>query len=239
VSSAAKPHRRIFLKQVVSVVGVTPLALRASAATAAPESPPQFAEHSWRFFNGTEARAVEAAVARLIPADDIGPGAKEAGVAAFIDLQLASAWGIGDHFYSQGPFLAGTPQQGYQLAFTPSQMFRLGFAGLDRSARKAHGAAFADLAPAQQDALLAQAESGKLDFGTLPSATFFSALLDITMEGFFGDPIHGGNRDKVGWKLVGFPGVHASYANDIERHGVAWTRPPAAITDVDDRGGPS
>jgi len=52
------------------------------------------------------------------------------------------------------------------------------------------------------------------------------------MEGFFSDPIHGGNRDKVGWKLVGFPGVHASYANDIERHDVAWTRPPASIADA-------
>jgi gluconate 2-dehydrogenase gamma chain len=51
------------------------------------------------------------------------------------------------------------------------------------------------------------------------------------MEGFFSDPIYGGNRDKIGWKLVGFPGVHASYANDIERHGVAWTRPPASIGD--------
>jgi len=54
------------------------------------------------------------------------------------------------------------------------------------------------------------------------------------MEGFFSDPIYGGNRDKIGWKLVGFPGVHASYANDIERHGVAWTRPPASIADADE-----
>ncbi len=62
-------------------------------------------------------------------------------------------------------------------------------------------------------------------------AAFFGALLDAAMEGFFSDPIYGGNRDKIGWKLVGFPGVHASYANDIERHGVAWTRPAASIGD--------
>jgi|SRR5882672_1823489 len=236
MSSAAKPHRRIFLKQVAGVVGATPLVMMAGAAAAAPESAPQSAEHAWRFFNGAEARAVEAAVARLIPADENGPGAKEAGAAVFIDLQLASAWGNGDHFYRHGPFLPGTPQQGYQLAFTPAETFRLGLAGLDASARKAHGTAFADLTPAQQDALLAQAELGKLDLGALPSAVFFGALLDATMEGFFGDPAYGGNRDKVGWKLVGFPGVHASYANDIERHGVAWTRPPASIADADDKG---
>jgi gluconate 2-dehydrogenase gamma chain len=238
-------RRRIFLKQVATAtaVGAAPLALSvtglASAAAGAVAGVAQAqvtspVAHAWHFFDGNEGRTAEAAVARLIPADDAGPGAREAGVAVFIDLQLAGAWGAGDHLYRQAPFLAGTPQQGYQLAFTPAEMFRLGLAKLDEAARKAHGAAFADLAPEQQDALLAQAEQGKLDFGALPSAAFFGALLDATMEGFFSDPIYGGNRDKIGWKLVGFPGVHASYANDIERHGVAWMRPPASIADADE-----
>ena len=156
-------------------------------------------------------------------------------MAEFIDLQLAGAWGNGDHFYRQGPFRAGTAQQGYQLAFTPAETFRTGLAALDAAARKVHGAAFADLDAAKQDALLSDAEHGKLDFDSLPSGVFFGALLDLTMEGFFSDPIHGGNRDKIGWKLVGFPGVHASYANDIERHGVAWTRPPASIADLNSK----
>ena len=188
--------------------------------------------HAWRFFNRNEVRAVEAAVARLIPADELGPGAKEANVAVFLDMQLAGAWGSGDNLYRQGPFLAGTPQQGYQLSSTPAQMFRIGLAKLDEGARRLHsGTAFADLAPARQDALLAQTEQGQVDFGGLPSGVFFAALLDATMEGFFGDPMYGGNLDMIGWKLVGFPGVYASYANDIERHGVAWTRPPVSITD--------
>jgi gluconate 2-dehydrogenase gamma chain len=236
-TSLEPPRRRIFLKQVATVAGMVPLggtaALAAGNATASESAAPKPVEHAWRYLNGDEASTVEAAVARLIPADENGPGAKEAGVAVFIDLQLASAWGNGDHFYSHAPFIQGTPQQGYQMAFTPAQMFRAGIAGLEQAARKAYGASFADLTPAQQDALLADAEHGKLDFGALPSAVFFGALLDATMEGFFGDPIHGGNRDKVGWKLVGFPGVHASYANDIERHNAAWTRPPASIADAD------
>ena len=238
--SASTAPRRIFLKQVAVALGAAPLALGqpniAGAAAPAANTPQQNAidaAHAWRFLSGEEARALEAAVARIIPADDDGPGAKEAGVAVFIDLQLGSAWGNGDHQYRHPPFLPGTPQQGYQLAFTPAEMFRLGLAQLDESARKAHAMAFADLDAAQQDALLAKAEKGQLDFGPLPSAVFFGALLDATMEGFLSDPIHGGNRDKIGWKLVGFPGVHASYANDIERHNVPWTRPPASIADAE------
>ena len=229
-------HRRIFLKQVAAVVGGAPLAGAAAAAGPAASGGDAIDAGSlptaWLFFNPQEARTADAAAARLIPADENGPGAREAGVVVFLDRQLAGAWGHGDHFYRGGPFLAGTPQQGYQLAFTPAEMFRAGLASLDASARKLHDASFADLAAAQQDALLADAEHGKLDFGALPSAAFFAALLDATMEGFFSDPVHGGNRGKVGWKLVGFPGVHASYANDIERHGVAWSRAPASIADV-------
>jgi gluconate 2-dehydrogenase gamma chain len=232
-------NRRNFLRQIAAVAGAAPLSLGTTAATAATapadgsaQAPATLTDQAWRFFNGDEARTAEAAVARIIPTDETGPGASEAGVAAFIDLQLAGAWGEGAHLYRQSPFLAGTPQQGYQLAFTPAEMFRLGFAKLDESARNAHGAAFADLTPSQQDELLTLAEQGKLDFGVLPSAVFFGALLDAVMEGFFSDPIYGGNREKIGWKLVGFPGVHASYANDIDRHGIAWVRPPASIGDI-------
>lgn len=236
-------QRRIFLKQVAAVVGAVPLAAVAApdASTSQATSVQAGESHAgdgepfstaWLFFNAEEARTADAALARLIPADDDGPGAREAGVVVFLDRQLAGAWGHGDHFFRKGPFLSGTPQQGYQLAFTPAEMFRLGFWKLDDNARKLRGAAFADLTDAQQDELLVQAEQGKLDFGPLPSGTFFASLLDAAMEGFFSDPIYGGNREKIGWKLVGFPGVHASYANDIERHGIKWSRPPASIADV-------
>jgi gluconate 2-dehydrogenase gamma chain len=233
--------RRGFMKALAvgasaGAAGALARAEKATAPTTQPIRPPDSKAnakpHAWRFFNRDEVRVVEAAIARLIPADALGPGAKEAGVAVFLDTQLAGAWGSGDHLYRQGPFATGTPQQGYQLSSTPAQMFRLGLAKLDEAARHAHGdSAFADLTPALQDAQLADTEQGKLDFGALPSATFFDALLDATMEGFFGDPMYGGNRDMIGWKLVGFPGVYASYANDIERHGVAWTRPPVSIAD--------
>ncbi len=187
---------------------------------------------SWKFFNAEEAALMDAVVARLIPADELGPGAREAGVTTFIDAQLAGAWGNGDQFYRSGPFTPGTPQQGYQLSYTPAEMFRTGLARLRDTVRRTHGGKeFGALDNAAQDEVLTHMQGGQLDFSPLPSATFFAAMLDATIEGFFSDPIHGGNRGMVGWKLVQFPGAYASYSNDIERHGVALVRAPVSIAD--------
>jgi len=54
---------------------------------------------------------------------------------------------------------------------------------------------------------------------------FFNLLRSHTMAGFFADPVHGGNRDMVGWKLIGFPGAQMSYANDIARYGQPFRGP--------------
>jgi gluconate 2-dehydrogenase gamma chain len=215
-----------------SVVARTAGAADAPGKTATPAAtmPPPRATPTWRFFNIDEARAMEAIVARIIPNDDLGPGAKEAHVATFIDEQLAAAWGNGDQLYKIGPFVHGTLQQGYQLSYTPAEMFRIGLAKLDLAVKKAHNnQAFADLDSATQDNVLKQMEKGDLDFSPLPASTFFTAITDITIEGFFADPMYGGNADMVGWKLVGFPGAYASYLNDIERHGVQWTGAPVSI----------
>ena len=182
-----------------------------------------------RFFNAREARSMDAIAARLIPSDDLGPGAKEAGVTRFLDGQLAGAWGAGDHLFRQGPFEAGTPEQGYQLSFTPSEMYRRGLAALDDATTKKDGKGFADLSPDRQDAWLEAMQKGDVDFGPLPAPVFLQSLLEGTMEGFFSDPLYGGNADMVGWKLVGFPGAYASFSNDIERHGVPWRGEPVSI----------
>lgn len=196
-----------------------------AAATAAPN-------RTYTFFNAQEARAMDAIAARLIPADELGPGAKEAGVTTFLDRQLAGAWGAGSQFYRQGPFEKGTPEQGYQLSFTPAEMIRRGLAALDAATRKQDGKPFAELDEARQDAWLHDLQAGKPDFSPLPSDVFFQALLDATIEGFFSDPLYGGNVDMVGWKLVGFPGAFASFSNDIERHGVIWAGKPVSIANV-------
>ena len=204
-----------------------PPAASASSATAAPAP-----NRSLKFLNAQEALAMDAIAARLIPADELGPGAKEAGVTQFLDGQLAGAWGAGEQFYRQGPFEKGTPEQGYQLSFTPAEMFRRGLAALDAATRKQDGKPFAELDAARQDAWLHDMQAGKPDFSPLPSDVFFQALLDATIEGFFSDPLYGGNVDMVGWKLVGFPGAFASFSNDIERHGVIWAGKPVSIANA-------
>src|SRR5208282_6920742 len=80
-----------------------------------------------RFFTEAEALIVSAAVARIFPSDDSGPGAREAGVAVYIDRQLAGPWGRDRHRYTQGPFEENAPAEfGYQGQATPEQIYRQG-----------------------------------------------------------------------------------------------------------------
>jgi len=242
-ASADQPlaGRRGLLKALA--VGVPGAAWAVTARGAPGDSPPAAghgasppaaspANRTYQFFNAQEALAMDAIAARLIPADELGPGAKEAGVTRFLDGQLAGAWGAGSQFYRQGPFEKGTPEQGYQLSFTPAEMIRHGLAALDAATRKQDGKPYAELDEARQDAWLHDLQAGKPDFSPLPSDVFFQALLDATIEGFFSDPLYGGNADMVGWKLVGFPGAFASFSNDIERHGVIWAGKPVSIANA-------
>ncbi|MGN6657759.1 MAG: gluconate 2-dehydrogenase subunit 3 family protein [Achromobacter mucicolens] len=234
------PGRRGLLKALAVGVPGAAWAPRAISASDHPPSTPQpdaaaadaAPNRTLKFFNAQEALTMDAIAARLIPADDLGPGAKEAGVTLFLDGQLAGAWGAGSQLYRQGPFEPGTPEQGYQLSFTPAEMFRRGLAALDAAARKADGKPFAELDAVRQDAWLRDMQEGKPDFSPLPSGVFFQALLEGTIEGFFSDPLYGGNADMVGWKLVGFPGAFASFSNDIERHGVIWAGQPVSIANA-------
>jgi gluconate 2-dehydrogenase gamma chain len=61
-------------------------------------------------------------------------------------------------------------------------------------------------------------EEGKAVFDDFDARAFFSQLLSLTMAGFFADPIYGGNRDKVAWKMIGFPGLPATYADKIDAY---------------------
>jgi gluconate 2-dehydrogenase gamma chain len=83
------------------------------------------------FFTPEEAAFIEAAVARLIPNDEVGPGAVEANVPFFLDRQLAGPFGRGDHYYLGGPWPKGTPEQGYQSRFSPAQLYRAAIAAID------------------------------------------------------------------------------------------------------------
>ncbi len=195
--------RRRFLKSV-GVLGAAALPAAAPAAETHADHGNAKAE-KYMFLTPAEVAFVEAAVARLIPADELGPGAKEAGVAYFIDQQLFGGWGTMAKMYRQGPHPEGTPQQGYQSPLTPQEVYRAAI----REISKILGKPFDKLTAGEQDDVLHRLEDGKLALESVPGRFFFNLLLDNTIEGFFSDPIYGGNRDKLGWKLVGFPGVAA------------------------------
>ena len=203
-------------------------------ATALPLLPAQAQQRAapaqaYIFFNPAEAAFIEPAVARLIPADETGPGALEADVPVYIDRQLAGAWGAGADLYRSGPWQSGKPEQGYQLRFTPAELFRTALRAITEDYVKNQGG-FAKLKPEEQDEYLRSLESQSRDLGGVPSGIFFESLLEMTIEGFFSDPVYGGNKDMVGWKLIGFPGAYANFYEFVDQHGIAFNRPPMSLS---------
>src|SRR5438309_2279909 len=127
-----------------------------------------------RFFTETEALIVAATASRIFPSDDSGPGAREAGVAIYIDRQLAGPYGRDRYRYTQPPFENAPPEFGYQGQATPREIYRDGLKSLT---------GFHLLPPERQDTALHQ----------IASTHFFALLRRHTIEGMFADPIHGGN----------------------------------------------
>ncbi|SRR5258706_11396117 len=134
--------------------------------------------------------------------------------------------------YRQGPWPEGTPQQGYQSRLTPQEVYRAAIMETKAHCSARYGKDFDALPALQQDAVLGDLEGGKVTLESVGASFFFGLLLANTMEGFFADPIYGGNRDMIGWKLVGFPGVAASYGEFIDKHNVPYNARPVSIADV-------
>ena len=189
----------------------------APAAAAAPSTSAPVS-HAYTFLTAPEAAFIEAAVDRMIPPDSLTPGGTDCGVATFIDRQLAGAWGSGDRMYMQGPWQKGAPTQGYQSPLTPAEFFRAGIAATNAYCRKTFQKEFDRLTVDQQVKVLQDMEQGRAIFDEPSAQEFFNLLLATTMQGFFGDPVYGGNRDKVAWKMVGFPGVIAIYSEHIKTY---------------------
>jgi len=198
------------------------------AAAAATTSEPE----AYLTLTAPEAAFLSAAVDAFIPADELTPSGSECGVVTFIDRQLASAWGGGAKMYRQGPFRKAKAEYGYQLPLTPRQFFEAGIVAVNDWTRKLHGKDFDRLAAKERDDALKALEQGKAELADFDGKPFFEALLQITMEGFFADPIYGGNRNKVSWKMVGFPGLPAVYANLIEEYRTKrYVAEPQSIAD--------
>ena len=155
-------------------------------------------------FTAAEIRILEAFIGRLIPNDDNGPGAVECGAVRYFEGQLA-----GD------------------LASEKARILE-GLAAVDGFARRAHGAAFPELAPDKQDAVLSALQNDEAA-GFAGSAGFFTRMRRLTLEGTFGDPYYGGNKGFAGWDLIRYPGVRLAVAPEDQKmtpvkpaHTSAW-----------------
>jgi gluconate 2-dehydrogenase gamma chain len=137
----------------------------------------------WRFLRADEARTLDAICDRIIPADQ-DPGAVWAGVVIFIDRQL----------------------MGTYRRFRKT--YRSGLAGTNATSVELYGKAFAEIQSQQQDAVLQSMEKGQArgdGWKQVSSKAFFDLVVSHTMQGFYGDPRHGGNRDRVSWKMLRLP----------------------------------
>jgi len=182
----------------------------------------------WKYFTAAEGRAVEALADRIIPSDPDTPGGKDAGCAVFVDRQLAGPYGRQEGLYVSGPFESGAKNQGAQSPLGPAQQYREWLAAFDRACAARHGGkVFADLTPSEQETLLHELESGELQ-GVGGQAFFDQVIKDIQM-GFFADPVYGGNRNMVAWKMIGFPGARYNYLDWVNRHNERFPLPPVSI----------
>ncbi len=241
MSDETIPRRRFLVGAAGTAVaagfaptGPAPANAETAATTQAPAVTPAAGadEQPLLALTATEAAFITAAVDTLIPADELTPSGSDCGVAVFIDRQLASAWGGGDKMYRSGPFHKGKPEQGYQLPLSPREYFAAGIAAANDWSRKTYGKEFDRLSAAERVGALRAMEEDRAEFANFNSRTFFERLLAITMEGFFSDPIYGGNRNKVSWKMIGFPGLPATYANVVDEYrNKRYVAPPQSIAD--------
>jgi len=227
--------RRDFIKGAVvggaaaAATGAVPQAAQAQPQPAAPAASPGYA-----FLNIEESAFVEALVDHMVPADELTPKGTDIGINIYIDRALAGGWGKGERLYMQGPWKRGTPNQGYQLPLTPAQLYRAGIDATNAHCRKTYGKTFDALAEPQREEVLAGLSTGKISFDSgLPVRTFWTTLYQTVIEGMFSDPIYGGNRNKAGWKLIGFPGVVAVHRENVEKYrGKKYTAEILGIADM-------
>jgi gluconate 2-dehydrogenase gamma chain len=197
----------------------------------AADAPPEALGTDFKFFTTDERAFIEAAVDRLIPPDPVGPGGVEVNIPFFLDRQLAGPFGRGDHYFLGGPWKKGVVEQGYQMRFSPAQLYRAAIKAVnDYAAGAFNGAAFVKLADADKDKVLKALEAGTVQLGGgVDAKAFFAMLLQNTKEGYFSDPIYGGNKDMAAWKMIGFPGAHYDYSEWVPRHGERVPYPPVGF----------
>jgi gluconate 2-dehydrogenase gamma chain len=212
-----------------------------------------------KFFTPHEARTVEAFTARLLPGSPEDPGAREAGVVYYIDQELAHPDGFPESIYRQPPYAAtydedappiddgqvGSDQviwvpsdeierYGYQSVLTPREVMRIGLVALDRYSNDGFDEDFIDLTEEQQDQIIeAMVEDEAEGFEPFSAKAFFHVMRRHTNNGMFSDPAYGGNRNMVGWRLIGFPGAQRAYTPpEIQIEGIGLRREPWSMAQL-------
>ena len=206
----------------------TALAQQAAAAPVAAEAT------GYAFLNLDEAAFIEALVDHIVPADEVSPKGTDLGINIYIDRALAGAWGKGERLYAQGPWKRGVPSQGYQLPLTPAQLYRAGIEATNAHCRKTYGKSFDGLEAPQREEVLIGLSTSKIKFEDgLPVRVFWTTLYQTVIEGMYSDPIYGGNRNKAGWAIIGFPGVIAVHRDNVEKYrGKPFPNKPLGISDM-------
>jgi gluconate 2-dehydrogenase gamma chain len=189
-------RRRLFRQTAAAGAAVIVASAPSSPpAQAQPHGPPPTGPQpaARETLTAVEGDTLKAIVARLIPADESGPGAAEAGAATYIDRALSGALRSSRAAYAAG------------------------LAAIDDYAMATKSAAFADLPAPDQDAILSALEKNTAAGFPADAPGFFALVRNHTIQGTFCDPYYGGNADFVGWDLVGYPGLRLSVTEDEQR----------------------
>ena len=227
-NDSEKPHpsgRREFLRAATALTGLAVLpsaakaAEKSAAASAAETAPAEPAPFVYLALDPGEAQFVEHLVDVMCPADEFTPGGVACGLAAFMDRQLAGPFGRGERLYLRGPWRPGRREDGHQLPLNPAQYFKLGVAAADEACGRRHGRRFAALAPAEADSFLQELADGTFKKAGVDLADWFNELVyPLFTQACFADPVSGGNRDKVFWKMIGYPGLPAVNGLNMARY---------------------
>jgi gluconate 2-dehydrogenase gamma chain len=179
--------RRTFVKRAAATAGGVALLGSLPGIPAGTASAAAAAKSASGPLKPSEMKTLEAVLECVIPTDELGPGAVEVGVPAYIQGGLAGSY---------KPLVAG-----YQTFLS----------ALDQSAKSTGKRSFAALSEMERIKLLEAVEAGKAP--GVPAALkgaaaeLFQLVLEHTREGMFGDPMYGGNKNLEGWKLIGYPGI--------------------------------
>src|SRR2546428_5930346 len=185
--------RRQMLERVGAIIGIAAFAPRAFVQAQARSQGLAGLGNALVSLTTTEAETLRAVIARLIPADENGPGALEARADRFIDRGLGGGLKNLRSVYSSG------------------------LAAINNYAQSSKGMPFSKLSASEQDAILKAIEQNQANGFAGGSAQFFNLLRTHTIQGTFSDPFYGGNENFIGWDLIGYPGARIAVSANLQR----------------------